>query len=41
MQDPVYKQLCETMARRGGMYPGADIPEFYALAETFFTPSGG
>jgi Pyruvate/2-oxoacid:ferredoxin oxidoreductase delta subunit len=30
--------LCETMARRGGRYPGKDIPEFYAVAEELFTP---
>jgi Pyruvate/2-oxoacid:ferredoxin oxidoreductase delta subunit len=26
------------MARRGGIYPGIDIPEFFELAETLFTP---
>lgn len=38
MRNPVYKQLCETMARRGGMYPGIDIPEFFELVEYLFTP---
>ncbi len=37
MSDDVYKRLCEEMARRGGRYPGRDIPEFYALAEELFT----
>lgn len=26
------------MGKRGGRYPGKDIPEFYALAEKLFTP---
>jgi electron transport complex protein RnfB len=34
----VYRQLCEAMAKRGGEYPGMDIPEFYALVEELFTP---
>jgi Na+-translocating ferredoxin:NAD+ oxidoreductase subunit B len=38
MSNPVYQRLCETMARRGGIYPGIDIPEFFELAETLFTP---
>jgi len=38
MSDPVYKRLCKTMARRGGLYQGVDIPEFYELVETLFTP---
>lgn len=38
MTEEVYKQLCETMARRGGRYPGMDIPEFYALVQVLFTP---
>lgn len=37
MNDEAYKRLCEEMARRGGRYPGKDIPEFYALAEELFT----
>ncbi|MFH0726322.1 MAG: 4Fe-4S binding protein [Pseudomonadota bacterium] len=38
MSDPVFQRLCETMARRGGIYPGIDIPEFFELAETLFMP---
>jgi len=34
----VYRRLCEAMAKRGGEYPGMEIPEFYALAEALFTP---
>ena len=34
----VYRRLCEAMAKRGGEYPGMDIPEFYALVEELFTP---
>ena len=37
MPAKVYQQLCEAMAKRGGEYPGMDIPEFYALAEALFT----
>jgi Pyruvate/2-oxoacid:ferredoxin oxidoreductase delta subunit len=33
----VYRKLSETMAKRGGVYPGMDIPEFYALVEEIFT----
>jgi len=35
MSDEVYRQLRETMARRGG---AMDIPEFYEMARTLFTP---
>lgn len=35
MSDEVYRQLRETMARRGG---ATDIPEFYEMARTLFTP---
>jgi Pyruvate/2-oxoacid:ferredoxin oxidoreductase delta subunit len=38
MAEEVYKQLCQTMAKRGGMYPGMDIPEFYELTSVLFTP---
>jgi Pyruvate/2-oxoacid:ferredoxin oxidoreductase delta subunit len=38
MPAEVYQRLCETMAKRGGEYPGKDIPEFYALVEALFTP---
>ena len=37
MPAKVYRQLCEAMAKRGGEYPGMDIPEFYALVEELFT----
>ena len=37
MAEKVYRQLCETMARRGGMYPGKDMPEFYELVEELFS----
>ena len=38
MSEEAYKKLCEEMARRGGRYPGKDIPEFYVLAEELWTP---
>jgi Pyruvate/2-oxoacid:ferredoxin oxidoreductase delta subunit len=38
MAEKLYHQLCETMKNRGGMFPGMDIPEFYELAETLFSP---
>ena len=38
MPDEVYKLLCETMAKRGGAFPGMDIPEFYELVAELFTP---
>jgi hypothetical protein len=38
MAEDVYHELCETMAKRGGRYPGMDIPEFYILAQELFTP---
>ena len=38
MIEDVYKRLCETMLKRGGMFPGMDIPEFYALAKELFSP---
>ena len=37
MAEDVYSKLRETMANRGGMYPGIDIPEFYELARELFT----
>jgi 2-oxoacid:acceptor oxidoreductase delta subunit (pyruvate/2-ketoisovalerate family) len=37
MSEEVYKTLCNTMAKRGGMFPGMDIPEFYELAQELFT----
>ncbi|HMK77088.1 MAG TPA: 4Fe-4S dicluster domain-containing protein [Thermodesulfobacteriota bacterium] len=38
MAKKVYHGLCEVLAKRGGRYPGKDIPEFYALVEELFTP---
>jgi len=37
MAEKVYRELCETLAKRRGRYPGKDIPEFYALVEELFT----
>ncbi len=33
MAEKAYRELCETLAKRRGRYPGKDIPEFYALVE--------
>jgi len=38
MTEKVYQDLCETMVKRGGMYPGKDIPEFFEVVEELFTP---
>ena len=38
MTQKVYRDMLEVMAGRGGMYAGLDIPEFYELMETLFTP---
>ena len=38
MAKKVYHDLCEILSKRGGTYPGKDIPEFYALVEELFTP---
>lgn len=38
MDNESYKKLCEEMTRRGGRYPGKDIPEFYDLVKELFTP---
>jgi Pyruvate/2-oxoacid:ferredoxin oxidoreductase delta subunit len=38
MSNEVYRQLLEVMKKRGGPYAGADIPEFYEMAEALFTP---
>ncbi len=34
----IYQNLCAKLAKRGGRYPGVDIPEFYALMVELFTP---
>lgn len=33
MAEKAYHELCETLAKRRGRYPGKDIPEFYAFDE--------
>ena len=38
MSQEVYRQLLEVMKKRGGRYPGMDIPEFYELVEELFAP---
>ena len=38
MSGEVYKKMLEVMVKRGGLYSGADLPEFYALVEELFTP---
>jgi electron transport complex protein RnfB len=38
MAEKVYQKLCEILGKRGGRYPGKDIPEFYAVVEELFTP---
>jgi len=37
MGPEVYRKLSDTMARRGGRYPGKDIPEFYEMVRELFT----
>jgi Pyruvate/2-oxoacid:ferredoxin oxidoreductase delta subunit len=37
MAEKVYHDLCQTLAKRRGRYPGKDIPEFYTLVEELFT----
>jgi Pyruvate/2-oxoacid:ferredoxin oxidoreductase delta subunit len=38
MADQSYTRLMEKFAKKGGRYPGMDIPEFYELARELFTP---
>jgi Pyruvate/2-oxoacid:ferredoxin oxidoreductase delta subunit len=38
VKDQIYKQLMEKFAKRGGAYPGMDIPEFYEMAKELFSP---
>lgn len=38
MSQDVYKQMLEVMKSRRGVYPGMDIPEFYAMVEELFSP---
>jgi len=37
MKTDIIQNLRETLAQRGGRYPGMDIPEFYALMDELFT----
>jgi hypothetical protein len=37
MTEDVYRRLCDTMSKRGGRYPGRDMPQFYAMARVLFT----
>jgi hypothetical protein len=34
----IYEELLQSFARRGGAYPGMDIPQFFELASELFTP---
>ncbi len=38
MAGQVYHELCKLLAKRGGRYPGKDIPQFYDLVEELFFP---
>jgi len=38
MSDPIYVKLMNRFAKHGEMYPGMDIPEFFAMASELFTP---
>ena len=38
MSAKVYRDMVDVMMKRGGVYSGMDIPEFYALVEELFTP---
>jgi Pyruvate/2-oxoacid:ferredoxin oxidoreductase delta subunit len=38
MADQIYEKLMQSFARRGGLYPGMDIPEFFEMAGELFTP---
>lgn len=38
MADPIYTKLMNRFAGHGAMYPGMDIPEFYAMASELFAP---
>lgn len=38
MVDQAYQELCQKLAKRGGRFPGMDIPEFYDLVKELFTP---
>ena len=38
MSDQVYKEMVDVMAKRGMVFNGRDIPEFYKVVELLFTP---
>jgi Na+-translocating ferredoxin:NAD+ oxidoreductase subunit B len=38
MSIEIYQELCDMMKKRGGRFPGLDIPEFYPLVHELFTP---
>ncbi len=38
MEDQAYQELCQKLIKRGGRFPGMDIPEFYDLIKELFTP---
>ena len=38
MSESVYRELLKVMKKRGGGYSGMDIPEYYAMVETMFSP---
>jgi Pyruvate/2-oxoacid:ferredoxin oxidoreductase delta subunit len=38
MAAEIYRKFCAALAKRGGRYPGMDIPEFYAMIEVLYTP---
>jgi NAD-dependent dihydropyrimidine dehydrogenase PreA subunit len=38
MEEQVYQELCQKLAKRGGRFPGMDIPEFYVVIRELFTP---
>ena len=38
MVEQVYRDMLPVMQKRGGSYAGMDIPEFYEMVKTLFTP---
>ena len=38
MSSEIYQEFCKIMEKRGGMFPGADISEFYPLVQELFSP---
>jgi NAD-dependent dihydropyrimidine dehydrogenase PreA subunit len=37
MEDQAYQEICRKLTKRGGRFPGMDIPEFYDLIKELFT----